>query len=362
MNGRKTSVVMAALLFASISALAQQTKKFTIDCWNGIYANNTCALCGGPGAYNSNRYYPGPYPNEPWQPTCGYQDTLPANTVVTGVKAELFMRDCTSTVNGVRPDLVFNATLNGTNIASPITSSTSDCACDGLCTVATFNNTSPSGFPGYVAGGTNVFGIDVSQGVIALDHVDLTISYLTNDQATITSLEPYIPTGTVVVNRCVLYRAALTATVTDSGQPSAGRTVVLKSDRNAVSAVDTITQPATVTDAAGKTTGQLDTRKTGVAQVSAQNMTTPSPASVTFGAATYQSSFQITSYYTPLESDYTGGNTTNPCGLTGTFKTKFLNAVQLEGSGIANSGATVQYYGGCYHVDTCPRTSSGVCA
>src|SRR4051812_26442188 len=104
MNGRKTSLVMTALLFSSISAFAQQTKKFTIDCWNGIYANNTCALCGGPGAYNSNRYYPGPYPNEPWQPNCGYQDTLPANTVVTGVKAELFMKDCTSTVNGVRPD------------------------------------------------------------------------------------------------------------------------------------------------------------------------------------------------------------------------------------------------------------------
>jgi 3D (Asp-Asp-Asp) domain-containing protein len=362
MTSRITFLAVAVLLLASTSALAQQTKKFTIDCWNGIYADNTCVLCSTAGAYNANTYYPGPYPNEPWQPNCGYQDTLPAGTVVTGVKAELFMKDCTSTVNGSRPPLVFNTTLNGTAIASPITSTVGNCACDGVCTVATFNNTTPSGFPGYVAGGTNVFGIEVSQGVLALDHVDLTISYLTNDRATITSLEPYIPTGTAVVDRCVLYRAALTALVMDGTQPSPGRTVVLKSDRNAAAPVDTITQPASPTDSTGKTSGHLDTRKTGVAQVSAENIVTSSPASVTFGAATYQSSFQITSYYTPLESDFSGGSTTNPCGLTGTFKTKFLTTVKLEGSGIATNGTTVQYYNGCYHVDTCPRTSSGVCA
>src|ERR1051326_1553942 len=260
---------MTALRIVSTCALAQQTKKFTIDCWDGISANTTCTVCSTPGGYDSNRYYPGgPYPNEPWQPNCGYQDPLPANTVVTGVKAELFMQNCTNIVNGVRDPLIFNATMDGTDIASPITSTAEDCGCSGVCTVATFKNTTPSGFPGYVAGGTNVFGITVSQGTIVLDHVDLTISYLTNDQAAITSLEPYIPTGTTVMNHCVLYRAALTATVTDGGQPSPGRTVVLKSDRNAVSVVDTITQPAGPTDATGKTTGQADTRKTGVAQFS----------------------------------------------------------------------------------------------
>lgn len=36
--------------------------------------------------------------------------------------------------------------------------------------------------------------------------------------------------------------------------------------------------------------------------------------------------------------------------------------MKLEGSGVAANGTIIQYYNGCYHTDTCPRTASGVCA
>src|SRR5437763_73767 len=80
--------------------------------------------------------------------------------------------------------------------------------------------------------------------------------------------------------------------------------------------------------------------------------------------ANFQSSFAITAYYSPSETDYNGKDITNPCGVTGTFKAGFLKAVKLEGSGVAADGRYIAYEPStsCYHVDTCSRTSSGACA
>lgn len=167
-----------------------------------------------------------------------------------------------------------------------------------------------------------------------------------------------------MLNKCVLYRSLFTATLTDGGVPAPGKAIVLQSSRNVSGATpDTLVQPLTPTDSMGVTEGRVETRKSGSASISAQNYKTPQPASITLDEATYESVFLITTYYTPKETDFSPKPTmSNPCGLTGTYRTKFLSTVKLEGSGVAANGTTIQYYNGCYHTDTCPRTASGVCA
>jgi 3D (Asp-Asp-Asp) domain-containing protein len=361
-------LLIPVILLICGTALAQQTKTYNLDCWNGIYPNNSCTVCGSePGGYNSNRYYSygEPYPGEPWQPTCGYQDTLSSATVVTGVNAVMYMNNCTSIINDVVYPLTFNATLNGTNIATPITLWEADCSCGGTCLQAKFERGVTTGFPGYVAGGTNTFGIEVTAGVLALDRVDITVTYQSAETATVTSLEPFIPTGSTAVNKCVLYRGLLTATLKDGTTAVSGQTITFKSDRNAAATPDNFDQPGSPTNAAGQTEGAVQTRTTGVASISVANYQTPSPAAVSFDEATYQSVFNITTYYTPSEADFKGATTTNPCGLTGTFNKNFLKTVKLEGSGVSNSGSVIQYdvNTSCYvSAAGCPLTSSGACA
>ncbi|HEX6084917.1 MAG TPA: hypothetical protein VF266_10365, partial [Thermoanaerobaculia bacterium] len=296
------SMFVTAVVFAQ----PQQAKTYALDCWSGIYPDNTCVLCGPPGDYNSNRYYSfgEQYPGEPWQPTCGYQDTLQPGTLVTGVTATFYMKNCSSDNDGDGAyRLTFNATLNGHSIATPITIDQPDCACNGTCMQAIFTNGNAAGVVGYVAGGTNVLGIDVTTGVLTLDHVDLKVTYVPSEEARITALEPFIPTGSSVVDKCVLYRSLLTARLTDGGLPAPGRTVVLQSSRNVSGATpDTLVQPIVPTDSTGTTEGRVETRKTGIASISAQNYTTAQSASITFDEATYESVFLITTYYTPRET------------------------------------------------------------
>lgn len=57
----------------------------------------------------------------------------------------------------------------------------------------------------------------------------------------------------------------------------------------------------------------------------------------------YESSFRVTGYITCLESDYTGGKVSAK-GISGkTFKSDFLKAVKLNGSGVADNSVNIYY-------------------
>jgi 3D (Asp-Asp-Asp) domain-containing protein len=348
------------------------TITFTIDCWaNAFTSGNNCDFCSGtitppPFTYSCSEGTGG------WTPVCGFPSPVAADSLVTKVEAVVDMKDC----SGQRgySETVYSTTLNGTQIAAPHTLSVNNCGCVGeTCLLEDFvsaDYSSTGGFPGFVNGGTNVFGFDISTGAICVEKVNITLTYTSNKKLTISNIaDPIIPAKSGLVNDCVLYRYSITATASDGATPQSGVKMTFSSDRNAVTAgTDTFNQP-NGTDKSGAATGTVETRKRGVANFTAKaNGYTDSPAYAKgFIDAAFENPFNITAYKTSLESDFAGAQTTNPCGVTGTFFDDFLDDVRLEGTGKANDGRFIQYAGRqhgnrCYEVVTCPLTKSGVCA
>ncbi len=192
--------------------------------------------------------------------------------------------------------------------------------------------------------------------------------------ATITATPPIIPRNSTLVNKCVLYRSDLTGVVTKSGQPQQGVALRFRSDRG--TPPDEFTQPAQPTDASGTASGNVSTRRQGVAHISADNadVDTPSPAAITFQAADWESQFLMTGYIVAEESDFGGPLVVNPCGLHGTWRHNFLfgNGVLMQGSGQdlngniitidhAKSGHPLNARNVCFTMDSCARGASGVC-
>lgn len=65
--------------------------------------------------------------------------------------------------------------------------------------------------------------------------------------------------------------------------------------------------------------------------------------------ATYLTDFRITQYITAREADsYYTGNKISVSGLTGTYKSDFIDDVILQGSGYAENGRYVKYYNGVF--------------
>jgi 3D (Asp-Asp-Asp) domain-containing protein len=358
---------LALLLFflcGAFGALAQnppQTMTFTIDCWSGGH----CALpCGGSGQsnYDCSNGHGG------WTPTCAFNDPLPQGSVVTKVVATVWTHQCDGSST-------WQATLNGQAI-STLSDSRQSCQClSSPCLENIHQGTDfPAGVPGYVYGGANSFGLNVTAGLICVSHVDITLTY-SNQIATITATEPIIPRNSTLVNNCVQYRSDLTGVVTKSGQPQAGINLRFQSDRNTGGATpDAITQP---TRATGTATGRIATRRQGMANISddTPDVETPSPAAITFQAANWEAPFFMTAYIIANEADFAGQTVTNPCGLTGTYRRNFLygNGVLLQGSGQAlngdiitidwnASGQPLNQNNVCFTVTDCARTASGVCA
>jgi 3D (Asp-Asp-Asp) domain-containing protein len=192
--------------------------------------------------------------------------------------------------------------------------------------------------------------------------------------ATVTATTPIIPTESRVnVSHCVLYRSDLTGTVTKAGEPQPDIALQFKSDRGSA---DTFTQPAAPTNAAGTATGNVSTRKQGTANISAANsdIATPSPASIVFGAANYESPFRYTGYIIASEADY-HGTPFAACGLDRTYPIDFLfgRGVTMQGTGEDSDGRFIQpdyarnrseHRTGtqqCFHYVTCARGRSGNC-
>ncbi len=165
----------------------------------------------------------------------------------------------------------------------------------------------------------------------------------TNDKsARITATAPVIPDASRVSAGCVQYRSDLTGTVTKSGQPLAGVPLQFRSNRDGA---DTFTQPASPTDASGVATGQVKTRKQGTASISAANsdVTTTSPASISFTRAAYETPFRYTGYFIPAESEANGALVA-ACGLDRSFPIDFLfgRGVTMQGTGQTTDGRYVQ--------------------
>ena len=77
-------------------------------------------------------------------------------------------------------------------------------------------------------------------------------------------------------------------------------------------------------------------------------------------ASNYSSQFFITYYVIADESDYTGSYDTAAAGISGKlYRSAFLNAVKMQGSGYSHYGEYMQYQSGSYTIVSQPSTATG---
>lgn len=126
-----------------------------------------------------------------------------------------------------------------------------------------------------------------------------------------------------------------------------------------------------ITDAQGNADVFVSTRdQTGRSTLTAAdtaNINTTSPGNIDWLPAIYEKTFLVTCYAIALESDHLNDDSrTNVCGLppNNSYKRGFLRDTVRQGTGLALNGQYVHYnsHTGCYNLETCPRTATGVCA
>ena len=164
----KNRLLLAApILFLLVStAAAQQTQTFAIDCWSGGH----CALpCGG----SANGNYDCSDGTGGWTNGCAYTDPLPAGATVTKIQVTFFTHQCAGSTT-------LAPTMNGTTIGT-VTENGSSCTClsSPCLNTAVTSADFPSGFPGYNAGGLNTLGVNVTSGLICVEHAEITLTYST---------------------------------------------------------------------------------------------------------------------------------------------------------------------------------------
>jgi len=269
--------------------------------------------------------------------------------------------------------------MNG-QVIGTVTESRSSCSClSSSCLDTTVISADyPNGFPGYNAGASNTFGVNVTSGLLCVEHVEITLTF-SGKTATISGAPPSITNGSDLVNGCVQYRDALEGVVMDGTNPVRNASLRFTSNRNTGGVTpDTINQRDTTTDTTGHVSGELITRRQGALRISAD--VDPGyrvlPADLNLLQAYYENTFRITAYNIADEADFGGTQVTNPCGLTGTYFEDFLTSnrgVLMQGTGQAlngqlitidwlNSGRPLNRRNVCFTTTTCARTASGACA
>lgn len=183
----------------------------------------------------------------------------------------------------------------------------------------------------------------------------------------ITSIQPVIPSASGVLAKKVLTRAELTLSLKTEGKVAPGKLVTLSSDRGET--VDTIEPSGVVTDVAGVARTKVSTRtQPGTSTIRAKGSTirTVSAGVIAWLPAKYEGQFVVTCY---TISDEGSMPATSPmvsaCGLAPEkkYRSAFLSDVKMQGTGTALDGTIIKYKGkGCYYIDTCARTATGVCA
>jgi 3D (Asp-Asp-Asp) domain-containing protein len=74
--------------------------------------------------------------------------------------------------------------------------------------------------------------------------------------------------------------------------------------------------------------------------------------------AFYDSGFYCTCYNTSSESDFSGSRTTSASGITGSYKSSFLNAVKLNGSGWSMDNTWIRYNASTSQYSFTPPTTA----
>lgn len=289
---------------------------------------------------------------------CTFFDPVPIGATVRSIRVD---RNFSQPFAGQNSASV-SVDVNGQAVGSGTINNVASCG-----NLADYSFTSSDyflGFPGYVYEGSNTIFFHLGYGAADAGFAQALITYDTDVKSVTTSAaEPIIPTNSGLVNKCLQFKSALNVFAFKGLTNVAGVAATISSNRNATAPVDTITQPPP-TDGTGHATGHLTTRLLGPIVLSTSAASFPSSSSsLLVQEANFQSTFLITAYYTPREADYNGKDVA-ACGVSGTFKAGFLKDIKIEGSGLAVDGRYIAYNKdtACYYEDTCPRTSSGVCA
>lgn len=169
------------------------------------------------------------------------------------------------------------------------------------------------------------------------------------------------PTWQIVSGGQVLYKVAVKATVYGGGTGIIGKYL-------------TFNNPNTSTVRYVGTSGSIDYNGNCTAYYEVRGLTSfTCAASINDGtysgsgsatitpqeACFYDPDFFITCYWTDKEDDHTGAYDTVMPGVPGLYKSGFVSAVKMEGSGYSHLGQYVRYVGnGNYQVGA-PVTSSG---
>lgn len=99
---------------------------------------------------------------------CGFSDPCPAGRIVVRAVARAYFQSCASAVS-------FSSNVNGYVMGS-VSGWPVDCACNGTCDQVTHDTGYVGGgLPGWVYGGTDYCGLNVTAGTVCLGQIDLTL-------------------------------------------------------------------------------------------------------------------------------------------------------------------------------------------
>lgn len=205
-------------------------------------------------------------------------------------------------------------------------------------------------------------------GMIAVPPIDNCIPASFTASIVATPTPPKIPADSSVQNGHVLTRDGLTVSVTQGGSPAPGISITLQSNRPQS---DNITQPSNPTDQNGQTAGLVDTHDNdnhavSMITVSNSNISTVTPASITWLPARYEGQFVVTCYAISQESNFLNTPMVTVPGIQGKkFHQGFLKDTEMNGTGETLDGSYIHYQGsGRFKTlpTQCAPTFTGTCA
>lgn len=175
-----------------------------------------------------------------------------------------------------------------------------------------------------------------------------------------------LKTSENIINQGVpLYRLKLKVTVkVNDGRPVTNCAVAAVISGNAgVAGIKTVN-----TNSAGIGYIEIDVRGVNTVEVkavckrmgTALSVSSAPLRSSTVLSCNYESQFYVTAYIVAKEADYKEGKIT-AAGITGTYRSDFLAAVKLNGTGYTEDGKYIRYNSGAsaYAFVTAPTTASG---
>lgn len=160
----------------------------------------------------------------------------------------------------------------------------------------------------------------------------------------------------VVQDGIITYQVTVRVRILNSGASYGNKSVSWTT--SASSSNVRIKSSDSTTNSAGYTSATFHVRGMEKFPVSVKCAGLESKKTIDIGTrATYLSSFKITQYITAKESDYSG-NKISVSGLTGKYKSAFLNDVKVQGSGVGDDGRYIKYYAGKFSYNK-PTTALG---